>query len=306
MAFRKLMKKLLPGLKNDPTSSGAKPDKISAKSTSESSRSSSKTSLLAQPPPSYEEVTATATTTTKTGNTNSNLSSLGQLADVLFALPGPRNDRTDLFLSKEGKSVLFLYYLLVNFQLPYMKVSPKCKELPQHQVEGPPAAARAMINAVGNYAFMLALLHASKQYNIAGGRLSLPVDEAVYAICQHVKGQIVEYLLQNDRYKESRHVMQELVDDVADGNSGLNRLVEYFDNGLLGGRETSKTIRDSINTGELDGAKVQECWSLFKIVLAERTTYTSSDLLPPQGFSHFKDESQAAFREDVSEAVGRT
>ncbi|KAH7635606.1 hypothetical protein B0T09DRAFT_252925 [Sordaria sp. MPI-SDFR-AT-0083] len=291
MPFWKLVNKLLPALNREPARSGAQPDKRSTKSTTlKSSRSFSRICLLEPPPPLYEEATGptTATTTTTT-------SSLGQLADTLFdrIFDTDGKDR----LSKKDKSVLFVYYLLVDYGLDKTHNLCTYEALPQYRAEGPPAAACAMTNAIGNYAFMLALLHCSKQYNIAGGRLSLPVNEAVYAIRQHVKDQMVEDLVQGGRYKRGRHVMQQPVDDVAHDTFGLDCAVRFFEDGILGRYDTSEKTRDSIDTGELNGATVQKCWSLFMIVLAERaTSSTSGDLLPPSGFNCYGDQSQAAMR----------
>ncbi|KAK3344591.1 hypothetical protein B0H65DRAFT_523694 [Neurospora tetraspora] len=234
------------------------------------------------PPPSYEAATATATII---------LSSLGRPADALFRKA--TCDRTNLVLTKEGKSVLFMYYILLEHALLNITGSYQYKKLPQHRAEGTPAASRAMVNAAGNYAFLLALLHASKQYNISEARLSLPVSEAVHAIREDVEGEIVKDLLQGNRYKEERHVMQELVDKVS-GNIVTHAHV-FDDSGGLWG---TGRIRDSVDTGELDVSKVQECWRLFKSVLAETGSrhHNCGDLLPPPGFTRYSGRSQAALR----------
>lgn len=297
MPFRKLVNKLLAALNRERQHSN--------KSTSKSSSSFFRTSSLALPPPSYEEATATGTSITST-STSTRRASLGQLADAIF---GPDNDRTHVHFfrskkkgqavfSKEGQALLFVYYVLVDYGRQNFAGSYAYSLLQQRQVEGPPGAdvARAITDIIGNYAFMLALLHCSKQYNIAQGRLSLSANEAVYAIRQHVKDQMVEDLLQGDKDEESRRVTQYVVGDVVDSEIGLELAVEFFEKQLLGGYKTAEKTRDSIDTGELDGAKVQECWSLFKMVLAERTT--SGDLLPPPGFQCYSpsDQSQAAMR----------
>ncbi|KAK3400454.1 hypothetical protein B0T20DRAFT_404440 [Sordaria brevicollis] len=143
---------------------------------------------------------------------------------------------------------------------------------------------------------MLALLHCSKQYNISGGRLGLLVNEAVYDIRQHVRGQMVEDLVGDDgRYEESREAMEQVVDIVAESTCGLEYAFKLLDYGVLGKfGETEGKTRDSIDTGELDGEKVQESWSLFKTALEYRTT--TGDLLPPPGFARFGGQSQDAMK----------
>lgn len=287
MTFRELINKLLPGREREPTSAGAEPDKRSTKSTSKSSRSFSTvtTPSLAPSPPPYEEVAATTKATTSTSNKRS---SHGKpIADILFESGN---------FSTKGKTVSFIYYLLVSYGLDQAKFWYKYEALPQYRAEGPLVAARAMSNAIGNYAFLLALLHCSKQYNISEGRLYLPVNEAVYTIGQHVKEQIVENLLQHGRYRNSKRVIEDLVDKMTQGTSGLDRALEYVDEGIYGGyrQRGNPEARDSIDTGELDVTKVQECWGLFKVFLAERTT--SGDLLPPSGFDPRKNQSQAAMQ----------
>ncbi|KAJ4400162.1 hypothetical protein N0V85_005832 [Neurospora sp. IMI 360204] len=263
-----------------------------------------KSPLQQPPPPSYEAATAPLTTTKSTVIP----SSLGQLADALFkeatfgsdAESESSKDRTHLVLPNKGKSVLFMYYLLLEAALNSIKLSYQHKKLPQHGAEGTPAAARAMVNAAGNYAFLLALLHASKQYNISEAHLSLPVSEAVHALRENVEGEMVKDLLQDNRYKEERHVMQELVDKVSGDIVGSAQFIIDDTSSLRG----TGGIRDSVDTGELDVSKVQECWRLFKSVLAEteiRGTFGSrhhncGDLLPPPGFNNYRDRSQAALR----------
>ena len=255
-----------------PTSSGTEPNNISTKFISE-------TIPLLPPSPSYEEATSTTTAAT-----TSSLSSFGQLANALWNIPLRlinKDDRAHLRLSKEGKSLLLLYYILVEYGLNNTKYIRS-----QIQAESPSTTASALVNAVGNYAFALALLHTSKQYpDMSEGRLSTPVNKEEYAILLHVKGQIVEDLVQgDDGCEESRYMMQELVGFIADKPGfTIHAGVKHFDQGILGGYPFNRKIRDSMDTGELDGAKVQECWSLFKkVVLAERTT--SGNLLPLPGF----------------------
>ncbi|KHE78265.1 hypothetical protein GE21DRAFT_2668 [Neurospora crassa] len=230
------------------------------------------------PPPPYKAVTTAAVIP----------SSLGRPADALFRKA--TFDRTKLVLTHKGRSVLFVYYLLLEEALHSVKISFKfiCAQLPRHGAEGTPAANRAMVNAAGNYAFLLALLHVSKQCNISKGRLSLPVNEAVHAIREHVKGEMVKDLMQGDRYQEQRHVMQQLVDRVEDH---LVQAAPYVIDDRYDTRGT-KRVRDSVDTGELDVWKVQECWRLFKSVLVENC----GDLLPPPGFDKYGGKSQTALR----------
>ncbi|KAK3490155.1 uncharacterized protein B0T23DRAFT_381167 [Neurospora hispaniola] len=229
------------------------------------------------PPPPYKAVTTAAI-----------LPSLERPADAL--LRKATFDRTKLVLTHKGRSVLFVYYLLLEEALHSVKISFKfiCAQLPRHGAEGTPAANRAMVNAAGNYAFLLALLHVSKQCNISKGRLSLPVNEAVHAIREHVKGEMVKDLMQGDRYQEQRHVMQQLVDRVEDH---LVQAAPYVIDDRYDTRGT-KRVRDSVDTGELDVWKVQECWRLFKSVLVENC----GDLLPPPGFDKYGGKSQTALR----------
>ncbi|EGO57165.1 hypothetical protein NEUTE1DRAFT_102388 [Neurospora tetrasperma FGSC 2508] len=230
------------------------------------------------PPPPYEAVTTAAVIP----------SSLGRPADALFRKA--TFDRTKLVLTHKGRSVLLVYYLLLEEALDFVKISFRfiCAQLPRHGAEGTPAANRAMVNAAGNYAFLLALLHVSKQYNISKGRLSLPVNEAVHAIREHVKGEMVKDLMQGNRYQEQRHVMQQLVDSV---EGQFVRTASYVIDDRYDTRGT-KRVRDSVDTGELDVWKVQECWRLFKSVLVENC----GDLLPPPGFDIWGGKSQAALR----------
>ncbi|KAK3489843.1 hypothetical protein B0T13DRAFT_94201 [Neurospora crassa] len=230
------------------------------------------------PPPPYIAVTTAVVIS----------SSLGRPADALFRKA--TFDRTKPVLTHKGRSVLLVYYLLLEAALDFVKISFKfiCAQLPRHGAEGTPAANRAMVNAAGNYAFLLALLHVSKQYNISKGRLSLPVNVAVHAIREHVKGEMVKDLMQGDRYQEQRHVMQQLVNRVEDH---FVQTASYVIDDRYDTRGT-KRVRDSVDIGELDVWKVQECWRLFKSVLVENF----GDLLPPPGFDKYGGKSQAALR----------
>ena len=62
---------------------------------------------------------------------------------------------------------------------------------------------------------------------------------------------------------------------------------------VLAGDEFNKE-RESIDIGQLDGAKVQRYWGLFKTMLAERTS--SGDLLPPPGFNRYRGQTQTAMQ----------
>lgn len=72
------------------------------------------------------------------------------------------------------------------------------RKLHQYRAEegGPEAAGRAFINAIGNYAFLLALLHVNQLYAIDRTRLSLRlVSPDVNALREYVKGEMVRGLL---------------------------------------------------------------------------------------------------------------
>lgn len=289
MGFQKLINKLLPALNHESTHSGAGPDKHSTKSTLRSSRSFSKTSLLGSLPPlpSYEE--ATGLTTTPEIPT-SQLSSLGQLGDALFDRVSD-SDGNHIFLSRQGKAVLYVYYVLLQYALDfaasYHRQLPE--QLPQYQAEGPAAASQALINAVGNYAFLLALLHASKRYKIAGKRLLFLVNPDVVAVRYYVKEEMVKDVLRVPHnnlkgYKMSKGEVRKVLDRASSGI--LDHADHVFDT------KACDLIQDSIDIGEIDGSNVQECWSLFKTVLIEKTR--TGDLLPPPRFNRYQSPAQPA------------
>ncbi|KAK3392112.1 hypothetical protein B0T20DRAFT_340154, partial [Sordaria brevicollis] len=199
------------------------------------------------------------------------------------------NKRSCISFSEQGKALLLVYYVLVKEGLDMTNSSHVV--LPGYRAEDPSPAARAWIHAVGNYAFMLALLQASKQYKIARDtsenhlRLRLPLppplgnDPQVLAIRQHVKRGMVNELLQHNWYYKLTSKIAVLweVDQLTD--VVLDDAVHVFD----GFKDSFGKSRNSIDTGVLDGPKVHACWSLFKTVLVETTGY--DDLLPPPEYN---------------------
>lgn len=100
-----------------------------------------------------------------------------------------------------------------------------------------------------------------------------------------------------NRKKTSRRdakAVQKVVDKVTsdDTLAGAVDLCRLLDRTAFG------KVRDSIATiDKLDGAEVQECWGLFKRVVAERTIFgAGGDMLPPSGFDRYRDRHQEALR----------
>lgn len=124
--------------------------------------------------------------------------------------------------------------------------------------------ARALIEATGNYTFMLALPRVSSQYTHTSRGFRAVLSDAVQDIDKHVRA----------------HLARMLVAAIGKTGKGLQTWIVNFVEGQMEGRDDGHDL-DLVDTGEFDGPAVQECWRLFKAVLVEAGC---PDLLPPPGY----------------------
>lgn len=235
-------------------------------------------------PPSYNE----AMTTSLSGKGNAP----SQLVQQFFH----GGEVNCLGLTKAVRPVVCLYYELLE-QAVSRFIQPRMERCGITDIETP-AMRRLVIHSVANYAFMLAIVHASSRYQLKCG-IRLCDDDEVHAIRTHVRAEMLQGFLD---------VMPRL-SDTSNPDTGIpysevararrsyfvKCLADRLEYELDDERERLMGIKMTLNTGELDGPKVQECWRLFKAALAQAGG-GMHDLLLPLGYEEGKGPEQKCLR----------
>ena len=170
-----------------------------------------------------------------------------------------------LVLTKAIRPVVCVYYDLMDHAAS--KIIPKLIETPT------PAMARLVVHSAANYAFILAVLYASSRYQLKYD-IALCQDDSFHTIRAYVREELL---------RECLDVMPPLI-----STKIVNTLVRRLEFELnYEKKERWPAINSTLDTGELDGPKVQECWQLFKAALAQAGD-GMRDLLPPLGYKKWK------------------
>ncbi|KAK1774809.1 hypothetical protein QBC45DRAFT_396701 [Copromyces sp. CBS 386.78] len=255
----------------DPAVAAASTSKpLLAMATRTSSQLSKSETLTA--PPSYNEAMTTS------------LSDKGDAPSQLVQQFFHGGEVNCLGLTKAVQPVVCLYYDLIDGVAS--DISREIRRSGIRHIETP-AMVRLVMHSVANYAFMLAILHASSRYHLRYG-IKLCQDDSFHAIRAHVPAEMLRGFLDvmpclSDEPNPDTGV-QYSEEGRARRSEFVDRLVRHLEFELdLWGKIYYAGIDSILDTGDLDGPKVQECWRLFKAALAQAGG-GMEDLLPPPGY----------------------
>lgn len=208
-----------------------------------------------------------------------------------------------LGLNTAVQPVVCLYYDLMDAAASYV--------IPKRLMDSgildvkTPAMTRLVIDSVANYAFMLAITHTSNRYLLKYD-ISLCHNEEFLAIRAHVRSEILRGFLDSmmpTNFEDTSSSADTTGIPYSDSEDTLaartskfvDRLVDWLEFERDCERDRYADINSTMDTGELDGPKLQECWRLFKAALT-RVGSGMQDLLPPLGYKKRQGPMQTCLR----------